>query len=77
MPADASAVSRIESGERSVRLVEAFTIARVLGCSMADLCWQFDAAPETARTVPVLQQAIDELERIKRLMIGSSVGDDL
>lgn len=34
MPVDASAVSRIEKGSRSVRLVEAMTIAEVLGVSL-------------------------------------------
>lgn len=34
MPVDASAVSRIENGSRSVRLVEAMTIAEVLGADL-------------------------------------------
>lgn len=37
MPVDASAVSRIESGARSVRLSEALTIAEVLGVSLETL----------------------------------------
>lgn len=53
MPVDASAVSRIESGVRSVRLVEAMAIAEVLGTSLE---WLTRGAKSPSQQLQALRQ---------------------
>ncbi|MBT2501414.1 helix-turn-helix domain-containing protein [Curtobacterium sp. ISL-83] len=64
MPVDASAVSRIEKGTRSVRLTEALTIAQVLNLDLSDLV-QDTQTPEQIfarqrRFVDITLQAFEE-----------------
>lgn len=65
MPVDAAAISRIESGERSVRLQEASVIAGVLGVPLVSLIE--DSAPNGSlgRAAAVIDLAIAELGALR------------
>ncbi|GAA3284500.1 helix-turn-helix transcriptional regulator [Nesterenkonia halobia] len=78
MPADAPAVSRIEKGQRSVRISEVEIIAKVLGVRMADLL-QDEVSPadqlghlvdDATRTLHRLAQFIAQGGHDLQLVIG-------
>ena len=65
---DASAVSRIESGERSVRLSEAVLIADALGCGLVDLLPDAGEDPHISRAQAAVDVAIAELMKIREAL---------
>lgn len=61
MPVDASAVSRIEKGTRSVRLTEALTIAEVLN---TDLEWLVSGSKTPSQELQSMRRAADRSLRL-------------
>jgi transcriptional regulator with XRE-family HTH domain len=65
MPADASSISRIENGSRSVRLTEAHAISVALECPIGDLISAHSPGGPLALTNAVIDTAIAELTRLR------------
>ncbi|WP_190263737.1 hypothetical protein [Glutamicibacter nicotianae] len=65
-------ISRIEKGDRPVRLSEASGIALVLGVEM----WQMVLADEASRPLRELEKSIEQLRRLG-LILGENVRDYL
>jgi len=64
MSVDASAISRIEAGARSVRLHEAQAIADALKCPMASLLSE-ESEESSSAVDAILDAAIESLRKLK------------